>query len=617
MWRRRWGIAVTILALCMHLLVSTRDPWARGAQGDGYYAWLFARSLVHDHDIEFTNDYQVCGDRWKVGVDRGTGHPNNNFSFGQIVFWVPALYVARAVVPIPKDAPPEVRASCIGPRVSFVLFLSPILGALALWLCYLIARRWATDGAAALAAALVGLCGTNLAYAGFMVSYSHIYAAFAVALLFWTTLRAEEEDTWKWWSWVAFAVALVAFQRPTTAAFGLVPLVVALRKFVNKAWTRPRLAGVLGLLIGGLALGVLPTLLVYRYLFGSPWIVPQGRYYIFLGHAHPWLVLFAPRGGLFYSAPTAWFGVFGLVLAIGTRRLRPLFVAMLAGAAIETYLAASALDWHESWGFGARRLTTLTPMLIAAGALFFERAREWFAHRPDRTRAALGVAMVVPALFFTFGLVDGSAHNAMDPGQSHPQAEFYGAGSRWTWGLFDEHVGDLAILPAELAFSLRYGLPPMSFRDATEPFAYAREQRGEMRFTSDRFPLADARMARISSGFSQVDGKLVLHQRRGRIVFAAEWPYANAYRITARSPNEVTVRIGSGHAFGRVHWFGDGETLAPNAGKTSTFAIPSGEFDSGINELVVEQSGDTPLEISAIQIVDDVKRPPAMGPIAR
>jgi hypothetical protein len=615
---RRWGLLVTLLALCVQLVICARDPWARTPQGDGFYAWMFVRSIVYDGDIDFKNDYALCGDPFRVGVDRGTGHPNNNFSFGHAIFWIPALEITRVLVPVPSDAPKDIRLSCKGPRVSIVLYSSPIVGALTIFLAYLIARRFARDGAAALAAGLVGIAGTNLAYAGWMVSYSHIYASFAVTLLTWSTLRASEKtlaidpkNSLAPWVLVAFAMALSILQRSTAIVFVVIPVAVAAHLFFRGAFDRKRFVAVLAILAGGVVVGSLPALLVNRYLFGSPWALPQGRYFLFPAHAHPWLVLFAPRGGLFYSAPTAWLGVFGIVMALRDPSRRIFFLAMTVAAAFEIFIASSALDWHESWGFGARRLTTLTPILVAGAAIVLERQRRWLVRRASRARSLLGAGILAGATLFAFGIVDGSAHNVIVPDSGHSQADFYGAGDRWFWELMDRNIGDLAILPAEIAFQLRYDLPMNAFRDATEPFAYARMQRGDLHFTADRFPLDDARMLTISNGLESTKGALHMTSSRARIVFAAEWPFATAYEVTTRGLRENHLRIGVGHAFGRVTWLERSEKPSANFGERKThWAIPEGEFDSGINEIVIDGGSD--VDISSFVILDEKIYPPAM-----
>jgi len=618
--KTRWGVLVTLLAFGVAVLIMARDPYARNAQGDGHYAWLFARSIVYDGDIDFKNDYAACGDPWAVGVDRGTGHPNNNFAFGHAIFWIPALELARVFIRIPASAPPAIQLSCEGPRVAAVLYASPVVGALTIFLAYLVARRLASDGAAALAAGLIGIAGTNLAYAGFMVSYSHIYASFAVALLIWSTLRADEISNGPdasgelgRWSLVAFAIALAELQRPTALVFAILPFVLTLRTWVRRRWSRGRVVVVLTILATGVVAGALPTLLVNRYLFGSPWAVPQGRYFLFFAHAHPWLVLFAPRGGLFYSAPTAWLGVIGLGLAFRDPKWRLVFAALAVSAALEIFIASSALDWHGSWGFGARRLTTLTPMLVAAAALLLERARRWVSRKRTRASTILGLGALAAATLFGFGVVDGSAHNAIVPDSGHSQADFYGAGSRWVWRLLDENVGDLAILPAEIAFSARYHLPCRSFRDATEPFAYVREQRGDLHFNAQQFPLGDPRMMTISTGLSSVSDALRFNAPRARIVFAAEWPFATAYEVTIRDGRSARLRVGVGHAFGAVTWLvASPAAVIAQKSPTIRFSIPRGEFDSGINEIVLEDD-DPSLEITSFRILDEASYPPAFA----
>ncbi len=47
------------------------------------------------------------------------------------------------------------------------------------------------------------------------------------------------------------------------------------------------------------------------------------------GHAHPWLVLFAPHGGLFFVAPSVWIAVAGIVVALRDESTQVLATALL------------------------------------------------------------------------------------------------------------------------------------------------------------------------------------------------------------------------------------------------------------------------------------------------
>ena len=146
---QRFGVAVVTVAVgCMFLMYGLGLRTQR-VEGDGVYNWMFARSLAFDGDIHFANDYQVCGDPWRVGRLRGTQHPDNTFYVGPSVVWVPLLLVARVVAPIPETAAPTIRQGCWGRYAAVVLAFTPLLGGLALFLSYRAARRFAGDGAAA------------------------------------------------------------------------------------------------------------------------------------------------------------------------------------------------------------------------------------------------------------------------------------------------------------------------------------------------------------------------------------------------------------------------------------------------------------------------------------
>src|SRR4051812_16684571 len=100
-----------MLYTALYLARGVRETGA----ADGFYSFLYARSLAFDGDVDFRNDYALCGDPYTVGVDRGTGHPDNAAYAGPAVFWVPLLTVARLFERLPSDADPATRAACHGP----------------------------------------------------------------------------------------------------------------------------------------------------------------------------------------------------------------------------------------------------------------------------------------------------------------------------------------------------------------------------------------------------------------------------------------------------------------------------------------------------------------------
>ncbi|MEO8874563.1 MAG: hypothetical protein ABI461_03165 [Polyangiaceae bacterium] len=136
-------------------------------------------------------------------------------------------------------------------------------------------------------------------------------------------------------------------------------------------------------------------------------------------------------------------------------------------------------------------------------------------------------------------------------------------------------------------------------------------QRGDLHFTADHFPLDDARLKNITEGFVQENGSLRLTSPRGRIVFAAEWPFATSFEVVVRAGDVTHLRLGICHAFSRVVWLTSSVENANDAERTIRFILPQGELDSGINEIIVDNDGGGPLEISSFRIRDDTAYPPA------
>jgi len=90
--RRIWGIQRG--AALPRALFTRGDPV-------GYYVYL--RSLVHDHDLEFTNDYALFQPSADIPgpnlgrIDATTGRPDNNYTVGQPLLVAPIYAAGNAV----------------------------------------------------------------------------------------------------------------------------------------------------------------------------------------------------------------------------------------------------------------------------------------------------------------------------------------------------------------------------------------------------------------------------------------------------------------------------------------------------------------------------------------
>jgi hypothetical protein len=605
----RLGLVATAAAWAIFIAIFLLCPFAQqSGNSDGHYEWLYARSLAYDYDVDFANDYALCGDPFGKGVDAGNGHPDNPYYMGPAVVLAPLLWTLRHTTTLPAGASPQDRAACTGPLVTESLFVAPALGALIVWLMYRIGRRFAPDGPAALAAGLLGLGSQLPCYAGLGTSFTHVYDAFWAALIVIASLRASERPRSALrWALAGICVGVGILQRPVSVVYGVIPATLA----ATTLWRQWRaLIVALALLgAGAFVCGVLPQSLLYKFLYGAYFITSPGRYRFFMqyGHAHPWLLLFAPHGGLFYSAPAAWVAVPGLFLALFDRRTRPLAASLLVAAGAATWLSSAALDWYGSGTFGARRLTSILPLLAAPAAIALERARRWLRARPSRAATALGVAVLVPLAFTFVGAVLAMARGRIPTDVGSSQAGLYGQGDEAAWQTLDERFGDVTILPAEIAFSLRYGLSMNAFRDATEPLIVRNFV--TMGWEMHDIDLVNGQHANLITGFSNAADGAHLRGRRGTVVFASQWPFATELAVTARAAHPVRVRVGRALAFGRTEVWG--ELPVDSSMQPRIVPIPPGSFDSGIFAIAIgcDDSG-ADLVVNRIRVEDTTSYPP-------
>lgn len=597
---QRLGVLVVLFTAAFYLVfyLSLR---AHGMPGnsDPHYIWLYARSLVFDHDYSFANDYALCGDPFKEAAYAVTAHAPNPYYLGPSLFWAPVLFISKLFMRFPPGTAKSVVQGCSGPLVNVSMTVGPLLGGLTLWFCYRAARRFVGDGVAALAIALFGLAGLLAGYAAYQPGYSHVYATFAVALLVLCALRAQERPHSPWrWICTALALALAIVQRPPQIVFGLLPWVLSLIALREEPWTR-RLRPTLYLAMGAL-LGVLPLLLLYKYMYGSYFANPMGNQYLHLLHAHPFLLLFAPHGGLFYTTPVAWLAVAGLWPALRRRDTLWVVAPLIVAGAIQGYVDSAVLDWHGAGTFGARRLTSLTPLFVLLTAVLLDRIRGWLSERPARALTFLGVAVTLPLFMLTTGMLLGYAKYTIPCCQGSSQANLYGEGQKQLWAAVDRNLGDVAVLPASLPFAWWYGIDPRRFRDATESKFYIRDVRAG-RFIQNRVVMT-AREA-VTTGFRRSKGFVTLIKHKGAVVFAAEWPFATDVIVEAASTAPVRLRIGRSDFFGVTSW---GEIRLDGSGRFSghRVPIPDGDFDSGVLKLVFECDAVGKVRIRALRFED-------------
>jgi hypothetical protein len=385
--------------------------------GDGIYYYVHLRSLVHDGDLDFTNEYDEFNQANTIDptklinttIRTPTGLAYNMFAAGPALVAAPLYLVAHGVSLAGRGLGLDLPTDGYGLLYEGAFALTGVLASVVATACaYATARRLTAPGPSLAGVASVWLGGSLLYYTLASPVYAHSFSALGVAawLLAWSSMRPGRRRAW---FGVGVLGGLMAVMRWQEGLFALLPLAVWAWDALRGRW---ELAGHLAeapagaaravhasfatsagrplLYAAGLAVGFTPQMIVWTVLFGAPLAVPQGGGFFTWDDPH-WLdVLFSTRNGLFTWTPIALAGVVGLV-ALLWRHPRWAVVG-LAALGLQVVINGVAFDWWGGAAFGARRFIGASPFL-ALGVAWLA-ALLW----PSRRRLVLAVLALVVGL---------------------------------------------------------------------------------------------------------------------------------------------------------------------------------------------------------------------------
>jgi hypothetical protein len=550
--------------------------------GDGYYSWIFARSLAYDFDINLANDYALCGNPGSAGIVKATGHYGDPFYIGPALLWAPILFVLRHVVSL-GDADVAVLSACKGRLTELTGAAAAGLGAVTCALTFLSATRFASRGASFWAALAVAFCTTLVCYSTTLWFYSHASAAFAVALVLWLALRARERPrSVARWLLVGAASGCAGLMRPPEALWALVPVAFSLsgnggfgwRWDLFGKWLRALLPKVSCVALGFLSTYVI-QLLVYKYIYGTWWLVTQGKLFMQPWHSHPFLMLFSPISGFYSWTPIAWLATLGMVLLVASSR-RSLVLPVLVVTIAEIWVSAAALPWAGGATFGQRFLTSLAPVIGITVAAALERTIA-FLGRGRRAQHAAAAALLVLGGATTIGMVETGTLR-------------YGDGFETSLDRSRKLVGEPSTLPANLVFSARYGARAPDFTVVANNGMFNHSYRTGTLVGDDTIHFATPRPAVLHLAGTFDDGGLHVDPlSSARFLATLYWPWVTKIRLAYHTDWPGTVQIRTCgfvvcREAARIDIDSVGDAVA-------IVDVPEGTFDSGINEVRIESTG--------------------------
>jgi Dolichyl-phosphate-mannose-protein mannosyltransferase len=358
LFREKTEIVLSILLVASLPLVTPRIEESDAVE---YFSYL--PSLLLDFDLDFEDEYTDFYEEDPEGragfketfLDRSTatGLKLNFGPIGTALLWSPFYLATHLIVGSEEGMSQPYRTA--------VTIASALYAAVGLFLCYRLARRFASPFASF--AAVVALWwATPVAYYMYVApGMSHAVSLFAVALFFslWPWAAAGGPGRWAVWGAAAGLMALVREQDLFFAAAALVAAFAVPERLKKLAS------------FGAAAFVVfLPQLAVYQVLNGAPEPAAEVQRKMIKYSPHFFEVLFSSAHGLFFWSPLLL-----LFLAGGfwmLKKERHAALVLLAAFAAEVYISGAVDSWTQAGAFGARRFVGATAIFAIWGAFFFE-----------------------------------------------------------------------------------------------------------------------------------------------------------------------------------------------------------------------------------------------------
>lgn len=346
----RWLLGIFlfyILVFFSHALFLQKTVY-----GDGifYYSWV--RSIVVDHDINFTNEYAHFGVTAPITSANLLG---NKHPIGTPLFWLPWYAQARTLI------------GGSGYELSYQLpvgFLSVLAAFSGLILLYRLLMQSFSPAVSLLSMTSIALA-TNLLFYGAVDPVNSHAISFFAATVFLSFLYSKNISPLL----TGLALGFCALVRPQDAMLGLLAIPIYLNPSFRKASGLPKLRNIIFLFLGAI-ISFSPQLFVWYALYGSPLTSP----YLSGGESFAWWspnflnVLFSPTNGLFLWTPVTLLALIGFLCWKDKRRAWFIGVVVM-----EVAIVGSWSTWWQGASYSGRMLVSTLPILSFGLAALYTR----------------------------------------------------------------------------------------------------------------------------------------------------------------------------------------------------------------------------------------------------
>ncbi|MGB8647565.1 MAG: hypothetical protein WCF84_20190 [Anaerolineae bacterium] len=375
-----------VLAYLATIPLPRVDGMLIGSDGVGYY--MYVRSLVIDHDLDFTDEYAHLYPQSPPPERTPTGIVGNQYAIGPGLLWAPFFIVAHLLSLALHAINPAVTTDGYSYLYQAAISLGSIVyGFIGLVLVYKTISRDAPRRA--LVATLLLWFATNVVY--YMLvepSMSHMCSLMAVSLLVYLWLSARPLTTMRQFLLLGLAGGLVGIVRQPDATLLLLPV---LDTWLGHQPVLAKLKGTAVIGVGFIAIfwvQMLAWLIQYGSPFSSGYLYGGKQFFTWLT-PHLFEVLFSTEHGLYLWHPVLLLATVGLVLVL--RRDRVLGSLLFLGLGMQAYLIGAWSVWDQGDSFGGRMFIASLPILAPGLAAILE----WAWDHRARAIALVGAVVLV------------------------------------------------------------------------------------------------------------------------------------------------------------------------------------------------------------------------------
>ncbi len=343
----------TMIAAAGFLVLVFLFHWGyERAASDGREYFVQVRSLVIDHDLDFSNENATFG-------VRGTA---KMYPFGTAFLWAPFMLLAHAWLHILNLFGGSYSTDGLtSPYQQAVGLGSLIYGFAGLVLIWRMLRDYFDDTIAAIAAVAIAVGTFFLWYLVVENSMIHGPSLFATMVFLYVWHRGRPRPrgagageaavpSAAWWIGLGLTagfMTMVRWQNITFAGLAVLLSLWQIRRTVRPALRAALLFGVSAFV------AFVPQLIFWKVVRGGWLSVPAADHGFDIRALHVFDVLFSSNHGLLATTPLVYLALLGLPFFV--RRDRPMSILLIVGFASQVIINSGNDGWWGGPGFGARR----------------------------------------------------------------------------------------------------------------------------------------------------------------------------------------------------------------------------------------------------------------------